>query len=95
MLSSCLGGALVGRPWSLLSRTVLRAYWQLSSSQKIVTAGLVDSWLFISEEGMERVIRPLLKCQATPPNQLYTILPSLSMVPRSLSRARLGEGKHI
>ena len=67
----------------------------LSGSQKIVKAGLVDSWLFISEEEMERVIRPLLKCLATPSNQLYTILPSLSMVPRSLSRARLGEGKHI
>lgn len=53
MLSSWLGVSLVGRPWSLLSRTVLRAYLQLSCSQKIV-----DSWLFISEEGMERVIRP-------------------------------------
>lgn len=63
MLSQWLGGGLVGRPWSLLPRTVLWAYLQLPCSQ-IVTAGLVNGWLFISEEGMERVIRPLLKCQA-------------------------------
>lgn len=73
MLSQWLGGGLVGRPWSLLSRTVLWAYLQLPCSQMIVTAVLVDGWLFISQEGMERVIRPLLKCQTTPPSQLYTV----------------------
>lgn len=75
MLSQWLGGGLVGRPWSLLSRTVLWAYLQLPCSQMIVTAVLVDGWLFISQEGMERVIRPLLKCQTTPPSQLYTVFP--------------------